>query len=51
VLLPALVNGAVGVIATMNDRPFAVLAFAVVDDRIVEIVACAADRQYRRLGG
>lgn len=41
VLLPALVNGAVGVVATMNDRPFAVLAFAVVDDRIVEIVGFA----------
>ncbi len=34
---PALVNGAAGVIAFDGDRPFAVLAFTVVDDQAVAI--------------
>jgi RNA polymerase sigma factor (sigma-70 family) len=34
---PALVNGAAGVVAFDGDRPFAVLAFTVVDDRAVAI--------------
>src|SRR4051794_31375610 len=49
VLLPAVVNGAVGVVATMNDRPFAVLAFTVVDDRIVEIVGLADPKRVQRI--
>jgi RNA polymerase sigma factor (sigma-70 family) len=49
VLLPALVNGAVGVVATMNERPFAVLAFTVVDDRIVEIVGFADPKRVQRI--
>ena len=34
---PALVNGAAGVVAFDGDRPFAVLAFTVIDDRAVAI--------------
>jgi RNA polymerase sigma factor (sigma-70 family) len=49
VLLPALVDGAVGVVATMNDHPFAVLAFTVIDDRIVEIVGLADPRRVQRV--
>lgn len=51
VLLPALVNGAVGVVATMNGRLFAVLAFTVVDDRIVEIVVLADAKRVQRILG
>jgi RNA polymerase sigma-70 factor (ECF subfamily) len=35
----ALVNGAAGMVATRDDRVFAVLGFTVVDDRIVAIDA------------
>jgi RNA polymerase sigma-70 factor (ECF subfamily) len=49
VLLPALVNGAVGAVVTMNDHPFAVLAFTVVDDRIVEIVGFADPKRVQRI--
>jgi Sigma-70, region 4 len=48
VLLPALVNGAVGVVATMNDHPFVVLAFTVIDDRIVEIVGLADPKRVQQ---
>ncbi|MBZ4323589.1 RNA polymerase sigma factor SigJ [Streptomyces huiliensis] len=34
---PALVNGAAGVVATAGGAPFSVLAFTVVDDRIVAL--------------
>jgi len=34
---PALVNGAAGVVAFDGERPFAVLAFTVIDDRAVAI--------------
>ena len=40
-LHPALVNGAAGVVVTVNGRPFAVLGFVVADGRIVEIDAFA----------
>jgi RNA polymerase sigma factor (sigma-70 family) len=36
-LHPALVNGAAGVVVTVRGRPYAVMAFTVVDGRIVEI--------------
>jgi len=39
VLHPALVNGAPGVVITMRGRPHAVMAFSVVDDKVVEIDA------------
>src|SRR5215211_3611649 len=40
-LHPALVNGAAGVVVTVNERPFAVLGFVVAGGRIVEIDAIA----------
>jgi RNA polymerase sigma factor (sigma-70 family) len=40
-LHPALVNGAAGVVVTVNGRPFAVLGFVVAGGRIVEIDAFA----------
>ena len=40
-LHPVLVNGAAGVVVTVNGRPFAVLGFVVVGGRIVEIDAFA----------
>jgi RNA polymerase sigma-70 factor (ECF subfamily) len=40
-LHPALVNGAAGVVVTVNGRPFAVLGFVVAGGRIVEIDAIA----------
>jgi hypothetical protein len=49
-LQPAIVSGTVGMVATMNGRPFAVLALTVVDDRIVEITALA-DPKTRPTGG
>ncbi len=36
-LHPALVNGTVGTVITLNGRPFSVLAFTVVNGKIVEI--------------
>lgn len=36
-VLPALVNGAAGVVLLMRGRPFAVMAFTVCEDKIVEI--------------
>ena len=40
-LHPVLVNGAAGVVVTVNGRPFAVLGFVVAGGRIVEIDALA----------
>ena len=40
-LHPALVNGAAGVVVTVNGRPFAVLGFVVASGRVVEIDAFA----------
>jgi RNA polymerase sigma-70 factor (ECF subfamily) len=34
---PAIVNGAAGIVATRQGRPYSVLAFTIVDERIVEI--------------
>jgi hypothetical protein len=48
-LPPAIVNGTVGKVATMNGRPFAVLALSVVDDRIVEITALADPKRGQRV--
>lgn len=36
---PALVNGAAGIVATVAGRPFSVMAFTVVDGKVVEIDA------------
>src|SRR5579859_2747149 len=39
VLRPALVNGAAGVVITVGPRPISVMAFTVVNGKIVEIIA------------
>ena len=48
-LVPALVNGAAGVVVMVGGRPFSVLGFVVVDDRIVEIDAIADADRVRRI--
>ena len=48
-LHPALVNGAAGVVVTVNERPFAVMAFLVVGGRITEIDAIAEPERVRRI--
>jgi RNA polymerase sigma factor (sigma-70 family) len=48
-LLPALVNGAAGVVVTVHGRPFAVLGFAVAGGKIVEIAAIADPERVRRI--
>ena len=48
-LHPALVNGAAGVVITMRGRPYAVMAFTVVDDRIAEIDVVADPERVRRV--
>jgi RNA polymerase sigma factor (sigma-70 family) len=45
---PALINGAAGAVTTVDGRPFSLMAFTVVDGRIVEIDAIGdADRVAR----
>ena len=48
-LVPALVNGAAGVVVLVGGRPFSVLGFVVADDRIVEIAAIADADRVRRI--
>ena len=48
-LVPAVVNGAAGVVVTFAGRPFAVLGFTVVDGRIVEIDAIADPERIGRI--
>jgi hypothetical protein len=48
-LHPVLVNGAVGAVITLNGRPFSVLAFTVVNDKIVEINGIRDPDRVRRL--
>jgi RNA polymerase sigma factor (sigma-70 family) len=48
-LHPALVNGAAGVVVTVNGRPFAVLGFTVTEGRIVEIDAIADPERVQRI--
>jgi RNA polymerase sigma-70 factor (ECF subfamily) len=48
-LHPALVNGAAGMVVTVNGRPFAVLGFTVTEGRIVEIDAIADPERVRRI--
>jgi RNA polymerase sigma-70 factor (ECF subfamily) len=48
-LRPALINGAAGAVVVLRGRPFAVLAFTVRDDRIVEIDAIAGSERVRRV--
>lgn len=44
-----LVNGVPGVVITVGGRPFAIMAFTVVDGRIVEIDAIADPERVRRI--
>jgi RNA polymerase sigma-70 factor (ECF subfamily) len=46
---PALVNGAAGVVITVGGRPYAVMGFAVVDGKIVEIDAIADPERVGRI--
>jgi RNA polymerase sigma-70 factor (ECF subfamily) len=48
-LHPALVNGAAGVVITMRGRPYAVMAFTVVEGKIVEIDVVADPDRVRRV--
>ena len=48
-LHPALVNGAAGVVITMRGRPYAVMAFTVIEDRIVAIDVIADPERVTRL--
>jgi RNA polymerase sigma factor (sigma-70 family) len=48
-LHPVLVNGAVGAVITLNGRPFSVLAFTVVNDKIVKINGIRDPDRVRRL--
>jgi RNA polymerase sigma-70 factor, ECF subfamily len=48
-LLPALVNGAAGVVVTIDGRPFSVMGFTVVAGKIIEIDAIADPERVRRI--
>jgi RNA polymerase sigma-70 factor, ECF subfamily len=48
-LLPALVNGAAGVVALVHGRPVSVLAFTVRDDKIVELDVLTGPERLRHL--
>ena len=48
-LLPALVNGAAGVIVTLRGRPFVVMGFTVAGGKIVEIDVIADPTRVRRV--
>jgi RNA polymerase sigma-70 factor, ECF subfamily len=48
-LHPALVNGATGVVVTVQGRPFAIMGFMVAGDRIVEIDAIVDQERVRRI--
>jgi RNA polymerase sigma factor (sigma-70 family) len=48
-LHPTLVNGAAGVVVTVNGRPFAVMGFTVAGGRIVEIDTIADPERVRRV--
>jgi RNA polymerase sigma factor (sigma-70 family) len=50
-LVPALVNGAAGVVVTVGGKPFAVMGFTVAEGRIVEIDAIADPDRVRRIAG
>ena len=48
-LHPALVNGAVGVVITLDGQPYSVLAFTIVTDKIVEIDGIRDPDRVRRI--
>ena len=48
-LRPVLVNGSIGVVATRDGQPHTVLAFTIVDDKIVEILGIRDPDRVRHL--
>jgi hypothetical protein len=48
-LHPALINGTAGVVITLDGQPHGVLAFTVVNDRVVEIDIIADPERIRRV--
>jgi RNA polymerase sigma factor (sigma-70 family) len=48
-LIPAVVNGAAGVVATRRDRPVTVIGFTVADGKIVEMDSIADPERVRRI--
>ena len=48
-LHPALINGAAGVVITLDGRPHAVMAFTIVNDRIAELDVIADPERVRRV--
>jgi RNA polymerase sigma-70 factor (ECF subfamily) len=48
-LRPALINGAAGVVVTIDGQPFAIMGFTVVDDHIVAINALADPERIAQL--
>jgi RNA polymerase sigma-70 factor (ECF subfamily) len=48
-LHPALINGTAGVVITTRRRPYAMMAFTVAEDRIVEVDVIADSTRVRRL--
>jgi hypothetical protein len=51
VIHPALVNGAIGAVITVNSQPFAIMAFAVVNGTISEIDVIGDRERIRRIIG
>ena len=49
VLLPALINGAAGVVITLDGQPHGVMAFTVVNDQIVELDIIGDPERIRRV--
>jgi RNA polymerase sigma factor (sigma-70 family) len=48
-LHPALINGAAGVVVTLNGQPHVVMAFTVVNDQVVELDIIADPERVRRV--
>ena len=49
VLVPVLINGAAGVVVTLNGQPHGVMAFTVVRDQVVELDIIGDHERIRRL--
>ena len=49
VLHPVLINGAAGVVITLDGRPHGVMAFTVVNDQVVELDIIADPERIRRV--
>jgi RNA polymerase sigma-70 factor (ECF subfamily) len=49
VLLPALINGDAGVVITLDGQPHGLVAFTVVNDRVVELDIIGDPERIRRV--